>query len=50
MGDLDASMKYDEEGLLVEPAVLDKDHAHIMVTLTNIAQIYKQHGSCVSEP
>ena len=42
-------MSYYKEGLKAEKAVLEPNHdPHIMVTLTNIAQIHKQHGNYVA--
>jgi tetratricopeptide (TPR) repeat protein len=42
--DLDGALKVYEEGLAVERAVLDAAHPNIVVTLTNVSQIYKLKG------
>jgi tetratricopeptide (TPR) repeat protein len=44
MKDYMSAMRHYQEGLHVERTVLTPNHPHIIVTLTNIAHIYKQLG------
>ncbi len=45
MKDFRSALRYYNDGLIVERATLPPGHQHIMITITNIAHVYKQLGN-----